>query len=183
MFPYQPHQSCHALTLLLIISSLPMPSWNDQTEINRYHCPSNAAIKLSLHLNLKCFSRRSPACKYAHVWLRGQRGRQELDRKAYFLEEPGAAGRLYQSCVSKRHSRMHAVTHHRWTIKRRGEWEGAHRKWMISLVERWGLWWTDMQVLISCRKEIVVRFTDLYWAGGCPQFGLRILNAGFSFWL
>lgn len=69
-----------------------MPSWNDQTEINRYHCPSNAAIKLSLYLNLKCFSRRSPACKYAHVWLRGQRGRQELDRKAYFLEEPGAAG-------------------------------------------------------------------------------------------
>lgn len=77
-----------------------MPSWYDQRQINRYHCPSNAAIKLSLYLNLKCLPHRSPACKYAHVWLWGQRGRQELGRNAYFLEETGAAGGLYQSCAS-----------------------------------------------------------------------------------
>lgn len=97
---WQPCQSCHALILLLIISTLSMSSWYDQTQINRYHCPSNAAIRLSLYLNLKCLSRRSPACKYAHVWLWGQRGRQELGRNAYFLEKMGAAGGLYQSCVS-----------------------------------------------------------------------------------
>lgn len=78
-----------------------MPSCYDQTQINRYHCPSNAAIRLSLYLNLKCLPHRSPACKYAHVWLWGQRVRQELGRNAYFLEETGTAGGLYQSCVSK----------------------------------------------------------------------------------
>lgn len=82
---------------------------------------------------------------------------------------------------AQRHSRMHAVTHQRWTIKQRGEGEGARRKWMISLVEVWGPWWTDMEALISCRKEIVSRFTDLHWAWDCPHLGHRILNAWLSF--
>lgn len=152
-------QWSHAFILLLIISSLSLSSWHDQTQINRSHCPSDAAIKLSLYLNLKCVSCHSPACKYAHVWLRGQRGRQELGRNAHFLQETAQQGGSTNHASALRHSWMHAVTQ-RWTMKQKGEGEGAHRKWMISLVEVWGLWWTDTQVLISCRKEIVARFTD-----------------------
>lgn len=92
-FHWQPCQSCHALILPLIISALSASPRYDQTQINRYHCPSNAAIKLSLYLNLKCLSCRSAACKYAHVWLRGQWGRQELGRNAYFLEQTAQRGR------------------------------------------------------------------------------------------
>lgn len=137
-FFWQPCQSCHALIVLPIISTLSMPSWYDQTQINGYHCPSNAAIRLSLFLNLKCPPRCSPACKYAHVWLWGQQRRQELGRNAYFLEETGTAGGSANHASGQRHSRLHAVTHQRWTIRQRGECEGAHRKWMISLAEMWG---------------------------------------------
>ena len=96
-------QSCHALILLLIISTPSTSSCHDQTQINRYHCPSNATIKLSLRLNLKCLSCRSTVGKYAHVWLRGRGGRQELGRNAHFLDETapqGGVGCFYQSCVS-----------------------------------------------------------------------------------
>lgn len=158
-----------------------MSSWYDQTQINRYHRPSNAAIRLSLSLNLKCPPCRSPGCKYAHVWLWGQRWWQELGRNAYFREETGAAvvewgggGGSANHASGQRHSGMHAVTHQRWTIKWRGEREGTRRKWMISLAEVWGLWWTDMQVLISRRKEIVAWFANL-WTWSCPQLGHRVM--------
>lgn len=162
-----------------MISIFPLSSSYDQTQINRSHCPSNAAIKVSLHLNLKCLSCYSLACKYAHVWLWGHWGRQELRRNGYFLEEMAQRGGSTNHASAKRHSWMHAVTRRR-TVKQRGEWEGAHRKWVISLVEVWGLWWTDIQVLISCRKEIVLRFTDFHRAQGCPQVKHRIPNVCFS---
>lgn len=74
-----------------------------------------------------------PACKYAHVWLRGHRWRQELDRK--LLPPPGAQGRLQGTrevlpitLWGWRRPRMHAVTHRRWTIKRRGWAKGRSQE-------------------------------------------------------
>lgn len=77
---------------------------------------------------------------------------------------------------------MHAVTHQRWTIKRGGEREGAHRTWTISLVEAQGLWWADVRVLISCRKEVVVYAllaSTEHGAGLRPGCGLP--DSGFFF--
>lgn len=55
--------------------------------ISRYHHPSDAAIRFSLRLNLKCPPRQPPASKYAHVWQRGHRWRQELGRNSFLLQD------------------------------------------------------------------------------------------------
>lgn len=104
-------------SLAFIISPLSVPSWYNQTQISKYYYPFNAAIKLSLGLNLKCFCGHSPAYKYVHVWLRGQGRRQEPGRHVYFLEETAQQESPTNHVSAQAHSSSHSVTHQSRTIK------------------------------------------------------------------
>lgn len=135
-----------------------LPTYTNKN-ISIFPCSPSTLSEYLVSLRL---ARPPPPWKYAHVWLRGQRWRQELGRNAYFLVETGTAGTLCQSnSGTKKFSDAHR---HTSEMDNKAEGWVRGRSQEVAHFTCWGARpGMERYMAVNCRKEIAARFSDLCW--------------------